>query len=558
MKRETVLRLGNLLMSACAGGAAFIFTLVAFMLLKSFDEQLVASMTIGLFALLIVWVASEKPNSAHSRAAAALIERLLKVGSGDLSSPAPDAVRSQMPALAAAVDGLFEQVRSTLDDARAMALYDPVTSLPNRVHFRREADRILKARQPDEKSALLFIDLDGFKEVNDRFGHAQGDQVLVMVAERLRQVVEAETEAGGLSQTLLARLAGDEFTLLLPSVGDVREAERIAHLCLALLRQPYETQRQPIEMGASIGVALCPRHGIDLTVLMKAADIAMYHAKGSGRSQVCVYHERLTAAIEEKATMEKAFRDALSRGEFQLVFQPQLCARTNAVAGGEAVLLWNDPVDGLRLPDRREEGAVAAELSEWMFDGVMAALGRWHAAGMTQRIQLELSAAQLDRTDFFKRLRAAITASGAPASLLELKLGESLATRSSETVLRELASLRADGVSIALSEFGSGACNIGRVKTLPLDRVQLDCSLTDEVDTCDEARTIVSSLIHLIHGVGCQAVADGVQRAQQLEVLRAIGCDVIQGYTFPELMLESEFIAWTQASIDDQRLPRTA
>jgi diguanylate cyclase len=558
MKRARVVKLGNLLMSVCAGIAAFIFTLVAFLLLKSFDEQLVASMTIGLFALLIVWVASEKPNSGHARAVAALIDRLLKVGSGDLSSPAPEPLRRAMPALAAAVDGLFEQVRSTLDDARAMALYDPVTSLPNRVHFRREADRILKARQPGDKVALLFIDLDGFKEVNDRLGHAQGDQVLMMVAERLRQVVEAETEAGGLSQTLLARLAGDEFTLLLPTVSDAREAERIAHLCLTLLRQPYETPRQPIEMGASIGVALCPRHGIDLTVLMKAADIAMYHAKGSGRSQVCIYHERLTAAIEEKATLEKAFRDALSRNELQLVFQPQLCARTNAVVAGEAVLLWDDPVDGLKLPGRTEEGEAAAELSEWMFDGVMAAVGRWHAAGMTQRLQLELSGVQLDRTDFFKRFRAALSASGAPASLIELKIGEALIARCSETVLRELAALRSDGVAVALADFGSGACGIGRVKNLPLDRVQLDRLLTDEVDTCDEARTIVTSLIHLIHGVGCEAVADGVQRAQQFEVLRAIGCDVIQGYTFPELMREAEFAEWIRASSADQRLPRTA
>lgn len=558
MKREIVLKFGNLLMSACAGFAAFLFTLVAFMLLKNFDEQMVASMTIGLFALLIVWVASEKPNSAHARAVAALIDRLMKVGTGDLSSPAPDAVKQEMPALAAAVEGLFEQVRSTLDDARAMALYDPVTSLPNRVHFRREADRILKARAAGEKVALLFIDLDGFKEVNDKLGHAQGDQVLMMVADRLRQVVEAETEAGGLSHTLLARLAGDEFTLLLPNVRDHGEAERIAHLCLTLLRQPYHLAKQPVAMGASIGVAMCPRHGIDLTVLMKAADIAMYHAKASGRSQVCLYHERLTAALEEKATLEQAFREALARGEVELAYQPQLCARTNAVVAGEALLLWNDPVDGLKLPEPGEESALAAELGDWVLDGVIAGLARWQAAGMTQRLAFAVSPRQLDRIDFFKRLRDSLAASGASPSLLELKITEALAMRCGDVVLRELASLRADGVSIALSDFGSGACSLMRIKDMPLDRVKLDRALTDEVDTSDEARTIVNSLIHLIHGVGCEAVAEGVQRAQQFDVLRAIGCDIIQGYTFPQLMHELQFLDWVRASSADQRLPRTA
>ena len=558
MKRAIVSRFGNVLLSACAGFAAFLFTLAAFLMLKRFDEQMVASLTIGVFALLIVWVASEKPNSAHARAVAALIDRLLRVGTGDLSSPAPEAVRRELPALASAVEGLFEQVRSTLDDARAMALYDPVTSLPNRVHFRREADRILKARGADEKAALLFIDLDGFKEVNDRLGHAQGDHVLVTVAERLRQVVEAETNAGGRAHSLLARLAGDEFTLLLPSIGDQREAERIAHLCLTLLRQPYVMANQTIAMGASIGVALCPRHGIDLTVLMKAADIAMYHAKASGRSQVCVYHERLTAAIEERAMLEKAFRDALGRGELDLAYQPQLCARSNAVVAGEAVLLWNDPVDGLKLAEHAEGEELAADLGDWVLDGVIAALGRWQKAGMTQRLAVELTSRQLDRTDFFKRIREALAATGASPALLELKIGEALATRCSEVVLRELTALRKDGVAITLADFGSGACNLGLVKTMPLDRIAIDSSLTDEVDTNDEARTIVSSLIHLIHGIGCEAIAEGVQRAQQLDVLRAVGCDIIQGYTFPELMHERQFVEWVRASSADQRLPRTA
>jgi diguanylate cyclase (GGDEF)-like protein len=290
-------RLGNFVMSLCAGVAAFVFTLIAFLMLRDLDQQIVASVTIGTFALLIVWIASEKPNSGHARAVSALIERLLAVRGGDLTSPTPEAVKREMPELAEAVDTLFDQVRSTIDDVHAMAMYDPVTSLPNRLQFKREAERALKSRGPTECMALLFIDLDGFKEVNDSLGHAQGDQVLAMVAARLSGVVKVETRAEAARTPLLARLAGDEFTLLFPAIVGGEEAERIARTALSALTEPFEIGNRIIDMGASIGVAICPRDGADLTSLMKAADIAMYCAKSSGRSQARLYHPSLAAAF---------------------------------------------------------------------------------------------------------------------------------------------------------------------------------------------------------------------------------------------------------------------
>jgi len=297
--RYIVERLGNLLVSLMAGIGSLIFTLPAFLILTDFSEQNAASVVIGLFALLIVWVASENPNSGHARASKALIERLLAVRSGDLSSPAPEAVRREMPELASAVDALFEQVRSTIDNANALAMYDPVTSLPNRVYFRREAERVLQARPGEGRLALLFIDLDGFKDVNDSLGHADGDEVLAIVAGRLREAVRAVPAAHG--EPLLARLAGDEFTVLLPSLPSAPEAERMAHAVLAALTEPLDHQGRTIRIGASIGVAICPLHGTELAGLMKAADIAMYHAKFSGRSQVCLYHPALAEAFERRA-----------------------------------------------------------------------------------------------------------------------------------------------------------------------------------------------------------------------------------------------------------------
>ncbi len=287
--RTSVGMISNRLLSVCAGAAACGLTLLGFLLLATIDQQVVASLFIGLFALAVVRLAAERPNSAQAQAMAALKERLLAVGHGDLTSPAPESLRREVPVLAAAVDALFEQVRSTLDDAHALAMYDPVTALPNRIHFRREAERVLKACKPGEGAALLFIDLDGFKEVNDHFGHAHGDQVLIMVANRLRVVVKAETEADSLAPPLLARLAGDEFTMLLPGVQSCVEAERVADRALAALAEPFRQGSHVSRLSGSIGISLSPQHGAELTDLMKSADIAMYQAKATGRSRACLF-----------------------------------------------------------------------------------------------------------------------------------------------------------------------------------------------------------------------------------------------------------------------------
>jgi diguanylate cyclase (GGDEF)-like protein len=555
LQRTVITTLGSIssrLLSAFAGAAAFVFTLLGFMLVRDVDQQLTASILIGLFALLLVWIAAEKPNSGQSRAIAALVDRLLAVGSGDLVSPAPPLLRREMPALAAAVDGLFEQVRSNLDNVHAMAMYDPVTALPNRVHFKREADRILKARARDDCTALLFVDLDGFKEVNDHLGHAQGDQVLTMVANRLRVVLRAETEPGLPSPPLLARLAGDEFTLLLPGIGSREEAERIGHRALAALSEPFSNGPNLVEMGASIGVALCPDHGADLTGLMKAADIAMYHAKESGRSRVCMFDDDLARAAEEKSSTETALRRALEHGEFELAYQPQLCIRTGAVVAAEALIRWNHPSGSVRMPDSfigiAEASSLILDIGDWVIGAATEALGRWQAAGIGQRIALNVSPRQLERRDFFARLKEALARSASPPWQLELEFTESMAVRCGECVIADLSALRGQGISIAIDDFGSGYSNLARLRSMPVDRVKLDRSLVAEIDASASARTIVSAVIHLIHGLGCQAVAEGVERQEQLDVLRAVGCDTVQGYSCAEPMTEAAFLAWLAAA----------
>lgn len=555
---EKLQKISNSILSVCAGISSFVFTFSALMVLRTLDEKILASITMGMFALLIVWIASERPNSSQGRAVAALIKRLLAVGSGDFSTPAPPALRKELPALANAVETLFDQVRSNLENVHAMAMYDHVTSLPNRLYFKREGERLLATLGADDQAALLFIDLDGFKEVNDRLGHAQGDHMLELVAQRLREVVQAGASPGAAVQPVVARLSGDEFTLLFPDVPDENEARRLAGEVLGALTRPFEAAGQSVQIGASIGVALWPRQAADLGGLMKAADVAMYHAKACGRSQVRFYDDALARAFARRGETEKALREAIAGNELCLQFQPQVCARTGATLGGEALLRWRHPAKGLILPGEfvpiAEESALITALGDWVVDAVVDALGRWRAAGMTQRLAFNVSPGQIERPGFFAKLREALERSGSPPWLLELEFTETMAMRCSDAVIAELAALREQGVSIAIDDFGSGYSNFARMKDMPLDRVKLDSSLIHDVDRSESARNIVAAIIHLIHGLGLEVVGEGVERQEQLDMLRAIGCDIFQGHIFAAAMDEAEFIAWAAAQSSAERI----
>src|SRR5687767_2094354 len=274
MREGTAQKISNVLLSGAAGFASFIFSLGALLYITEFNEKILASLVAGAFCLLISYIASERPNSENARALAALGDRLLAVEDGDLVSPAPPSVRKNMPQLAAAVDTLFSEVRASIENAHALGMYDPVTSLPNRLHFRAEADKLLN-QVGKAQSAMMFVDLDRFKSVNDHLGHARGDQLLVMVANRLRVVVTAELSDSGSPRPLLARLAGDEFTMFFPKVNSVAEVEMLARRIALAVSEPFELQGHSIDIGASIGVAISPDHGETVEGLMRAADLVM-------------------------------------------------------------------------------------------------------------------------------------------------------------------------------------------------------------------------------------------------------------------------------------------
>jgi diguanylate cyclase len=548
MKAGTAQRISNAILSCAAGFASFLFSLTALLYITEFDAKILAALAAGTFCLLISYIASERPNSESARALASLGERLMAVENGDLVSPAPAALRRTMPKLATAVDSLFAEVRSSIENAHALGMYDPVTSLPNRLHFRSEADKLLAESGGDARSAMLFVDLDRFKNVNDSLGHARGDQLLIMVANRLRVVVNAEFAGKQKSRPLLARLAGDEFTIFFPEVESVGEIERVARRVVLGISEPFELCSHSVDIGASIGVALSPDHGTSIESLMRAADIAMYSAKSKGGGRHCLFNAELAAEHQEKVDVERALTEAVQRGDFLLSFQPQMSLVTGEIAGAEALLRWNHPRDGLRLPGTfipiAERTGVIAEIGDWVLAEVASLLGNWHRNGFAGRLAFNVSPRQVDRPDFFVRLRQAFADAGVPLSLVELEFTETAAMEASEPVLDEIEGLRSDGARIAIDDFGTGYSNLARLRSMPIDRVKLDPSLIGEIETSEKARVIVQAVIQLIRGVGCEVVAEAVETVAQADILRAMGCDTVQGFIFAAPMFESEFLAW--------------
>ncbi len=542
-------KISNALLSGAAGFASFVFSLAALLYITELDQQVFASIVAGVFCLLICYIAAERPNSESSRAQTARGDRLLAVEEGDLVSPTPASVHKTMPKLAAAVDTLFSEVRASIENAHALGMYDPVTALPNRLNFRSEADKLLGELGETGQSAMLFVDLDRFKLVNDSLGHARGDQLLIMVANRLRVVVTAEFGESLARRPLLARLAGDEFTLFFPETQSIPDVERIARRIALAISEPFELGGHSVDIGASIGVSIYPDHGTSIESLMRAADIAMYHAKAAGGGRHCLFNEQLAAEHQEKVQTERALTEAVLRDEFLLAFQPQLSLVSGEVAGAEALLRWNHPRDGLRLPGTfipiAERTGVITDIGDWVIGEVASVLGSWVRDGVARRLAFNVSPRQIERADFFIRLRQTFADQGVPLSLIELEFTESAAMEVSDAVLADIAALRGDGATISIDDFGTGYSNIARLRTMPLDRVKLDPSLIAEIETCERARTVVQAVIQLIRGVGCEIVAEAVETVPQADILRTMGCDVVQGHIFARPMFEEEFLNWT-------------
>ena len=534
----------------CAGAVAFILALVA----TSSGQIGIGNVSRALIPAVVCaamcWASAERSIAGTAAAIDAAIARLTRAANGDLEGDIPAEIAENVPELAHAMNGLFQQLNANLESVHRLAMFDPVTSLPNRTNFRRTCERALTDMPQGACAVLFFIDLDRFKVVNDTMGHAMGDMLLGMVANRLRAVADRVTAETGVPQPLIGRLAGDECTMYFADSGDPAEAARIGRGVLFALSEPFDLVGNDIEIGASIGIAIRPQHGENLTDLMRAADAAMYHAKANGRGRAEHFTEELANQIADRAQLERDLREAIEQDQFTLVFQPQVALWGGEIVAAEALIRWRHPRDGVRLPgsfiQRAEETGLIVEIGEWVIGTVAETIARWGHMGIEQRLAINISPRQLDHASFFRRLREAMLAAHAPARLLELEITETLAMHCSEEVVEAIGQLRADGATISIDDFGTGYSNLARLRDLPVDRVKLDRSLIEHIADNAEARTIAHAVVGLIHGIGCEAVAEGIETQAQADVMRVIGCDVIQGYAIAAPMDEMAFIAWSR------------
>ncbi|HEV7716362.1 MAG TPA: EAL domain-containing protein, partial [Steroidobacteraceae bacterium] len=404
------------------------------------------------------------------------------------------------------------------------AHYDPLTSLPNRLLFLdRLNQELTSATAGLGRGALLYIDLDHFKRVNDSVGHPAGDQLLTIVAQRLRSCVK--------DGDTVARLGGDEFTVILRNVADPDAARNIAERIIESLQLPVNIGGKDQYVCASIGITLFPDDGLTIEELMRNADTAMYRAKDLGRGRAMFFDLNMTG--KPQAPTETGLHRALRRREFSLFYQPQFSVVDGSLAGLEALLRWQTPRDGLRYPGEfvpaAEESGLIVDIGGWVLDTACAQLAEWRTQGIAPpRLALNVSAQQLKHTEFPKAVRRALDKYKLPPALLELELTESVfADEAAGAALVRLAQI---GVHLALDDFGTGYSSLNYLRQYPIGTVKIDRTFLEEVPQNPASSTLVETIVVMAHALGKRVVAEGIEVVEQLDFLRERRCDVAQGF----------------------------
>ncbi len=428
----------------------------------------------------------------------------------------------------AVLSDITEQKRAE-QELRYLANFDTLTSLPNRTLLSERLSRaIVRARRQGSRVAVLFLDLDRFKDVNDSLGHAAGDRILRAAANRLQQTV-------GPNHTV-ARLGGDEFTVVLEDIADPADADRVAREILMAFEAPLGIDdRQDVVISPSIGISLYPDHAQVPTDLLKQADTAMYQAKSLGRRTFQRYTEATDASIRERAMLAGALRKVLDRNELRLVYQPRLSLTESRIVSVEALLRWHSEEFGEIGPARfiplAEESGMILEIGEWALREACSTLQRWRQHGLDQvAMSVNVSALQLLRGDLPAVLARTLEQTGVPASMLELELTESVVMSNPEQTAGVLAAFRALGVSIAVDDFGTGYSSLAYLKRLPITALKIDKAFIGDITHDPDDEAITSTVIMMAHSLGLNVVAEGVETAEQVEYLRAHRCDEIQGF----------------------------
>jgi diguanylate cyclase (GGDEF)-like protein len=406
-----------------------------------------------------------------------------------------------------------------------MAHYDALTGLPNRVLFSELLEKQLGELRQGERFAVLYIDIDEFKSVNDTLGHPIGDELLKAVASRLRSCIR-ETD-------FVARLGGDEFAVVQTAPRDRAEVKGLVTKIHHAIREPYECGGHQLVTDASIGVALAPRDGADLDQLLKNADLAMYSAKADGRRTYRFFERDMDAHVKARRTLELDLRQAIALGGFELYYQPVVNLTNNEISGCEALLRWHHPSRGVISPAAfipiAEETGLISQLGEWVIATACAEAASWPNS---IKIAVNISPVQFRSPTLALKIAAALAATGLAASRLELEITETVLIRDDATALATLHQLRALGVRIALDDFGTGYSSLSYLQRFPFDKIKIDRCFVNEIAAHEGSPSIVQAVVNIAKARNMTTTAEGVETEQQRDLLAALGCTEMQGYLF--------------------------
>jgi predicted signal transduction protein with EAL and GGDEF domain len=456
------------------------------------------------------------------------------------------------------------------DKIRQLANFDALTGLPNRRQLIWRAERALEqARRMRHQCALLLIDLDRFKIINDTLGHAAGDELLVEVGRRLRscvrhseQVMDGAAETMGLrfhrALEAVGRLGGDEFVALLPEVQDESDAQRVAQRVLDSLREPIFVTGQECFVTASVGVALFPRDGNSVVDLLRNSDVAMYSAKAQGKNSAAVYSPMLAGRGREKLELESALHKAIEREEIVLHYQPKIDVHSAKMAGAEALMRWQrggklvPPAEFIPLA---EETGLIVPLSEWALREAARSARVWKdRVGFADSIAVNMPSRLFERRDLVETIHQCVTAMNVPHRAIQLEITEDNLMKELQNVIPCLHRLNDIGVEISIDDFGTGYSSLAYLTTLPISELKIDRSFVRELGITPQSSAVVTAIIALARSLGLRVVAEGVETLRQMEVLHRLGCGLMQGFLFSKAVPSSELLVWLEQTV----LPRKA
>jgi diguanylate cyclase (GGDEF)-like protein len=455
-------------------------------------------------------------------------------------------MHDNMPYYTAIIQNISERVMYEKRLAR-LAYYDSLTGLPNRRLFHERLGRALtRAKRNEKLVAILFLDLDHFKDINDTLGHHIGDLLLQETAKRLTALIREDDT--------VARLGGDEFTVVLENISVVTEAEAVANKILQALSQPLLLGTEEIYVTASIGITYYPLDDSEIEKLIMNADGAMYQAKAHGRNTFEVYTAKLRTEAAQRLAMDIALRKAISatdfllhyQPEFILHYQPEIDQYTGEVVSVEALVRWQHPELGLLGPDSfiplSEETGLIDAIGEWVLRAACKPATSWRAAGLpTFNVAVNVSALQLQNRDFVDMVAKILEETGLDAKYLELELTESMILNKTEAFIAILRDLKAMGITLTIDDFGTGHSSLANLQLLPIDKVKIDRSFVNNITTNEQDATIAVSVIEMAHKLGIKVVAEGVETEEQLRYLYTHHCDIMQGYHFSRPVVAEDF-----------------